>query len=425
MKKFMLVLWGILIACGVALFTAYHLVNVLPPEGSSYNIQVASVLEDGACGKCHNSNDELFDIQETITKLKNDSIIDEVTLAKIEYATITQHDMPPKSYYLLHWGSSINSVKKKILEEWVITNRKLLYPNAVVSENFNNEPVRPVPESVPTDLHKTELGRKLFFDERLSTDNSLSCNTCHTIAKGGVDNKQYSQGINKTLSEVNTPTVFKACLNFRQFWDGRASDLYSQLNEHLLDPSIMGNSSFKEIIKKLNEDNNLKDDFRKIYDEGITQTTVVETIVEFEKTLVMPDNRFDKYLKGSIKAISEAELIGYNIFKSNGCATCHSGIALGGQSTEKLGIYRDYFKDRGWKINGKDSGLYNQTFKEHDKYRFKVPALRNATLTKPYFHDGSQQTLFEAVGCMGKYQCNKKTTNEETKAIILFLNTLN
>jgi cytochrome c peroxidase len=412
MKKFVAVLSGILLACGIVLFAVYHLVNVLPPEGTSYNMQAISILEDATCENCHGDNNETFDIRETVKKLKNDTVINEVALAKIEYVTVTNPVMPPKIYCLTHWGTAINSSKTKLLKECINHQRSNYYNNTIVSELYVNEPVRPVQKMENTDGKKTELGRRLFFDNRLSADNSVSCNTCHHLKTGGTDNRQYSRGTGKTLSKVNTPTIFNACFNFKQFWDGRSSDLYSQLHEHLLDPSIMGNSSFEEIIEKLIDDKKLKDDFLKIYSDSISQISIIETIAEFEKTLVTPDSRFDKYLKGGLQSLNEAEIAGYKIFKSNKCATCHAGTILGGQSIEKLSIHGDYYKDRGWQPN------------EKDKAKFKTPGLRNVALTKPYFHDGSRQTLHDAVKSMGKYQSGTKLSDKDTKAIILFLNTL-
>jgi cytochrome c peroxidase len=310
-KKLVAVFSGILLAGAIVLFVVYHIVNVLPPEGTSYNIQATAIFEDAACEKCHRSNNDMFDIQETMAKLKKDTVIGEVSLAKIEYATVINPTMPPKTYYLTHWGAAINSSKKKLLEEWVNHQRSNYYlapksPKGDVSELFRNEPLRPVQKPEKTDNKKTELGRKLFFDVRLSADNSVSCNTCHRLETGGMDNRQYSQGAGKTLSKINTPTVFNACFHLRLFWDGRASDLYAQLREHLTDHSTMGNHSLKAIIEKLNEDENLKDRFLKIYRAGITPTTLIETVVEFEKTLVTSDSRFDKYLQGSLQTLNEA-----------------------------------------------------------------------------------------------------------------------
>jgi cytochrome c peroxidase len=413
MKRFVAILSGILLAAAAVMFSVYHLINMLPSGRMSYNTQAAAILENAACGKCHDSNNEIFDIHETVGKLKNDTAANETALAKIEYVTVMNRLMPPKTYCLTHWGTAINSAERKLLREWINYQRDNYYSSTAVFEPFRHEPLRPLREPESADDKKTELGRKLYFDKRLSADNSVSCNTCHNLAANGADNRQYSRGAGKILAEINTPTVFNACLSFRQFWDGRAADLHAQLHEHLFDPAIMRNHSFEEIIKKLAGDKNLKNDFLKIYHGGgITPESIVETIVAFERTLVTPNSRFDKYLKGSLQLLSEAEIVGYELFKANKCATCHAGMMLGGQSIEKLGIHGDYYKDRGWPANKKD------------KAGFKTPGLRNVARTKPYFHDGSRQTLHDAVKSMGKYQAGTKLSDRDTKAIVLFLNTL-
>jgi cytochrome c peroxidase len=412
MKRLVAILSGILLAVGVVMFITYHLINMLPSGNMSYNAQAAAILENAACEKCHNSNNEIFDIHETVEKLKNDTAAGETALAKIEYVTVTNRLMPPKTYCLTHWGTAINSAERKLLGEWINHQRDNYYSSTAVFEPFRHELLRPAQEPESMDDKKTELGRKLFFDRRLSADNSVSCNTCHTLSAGGADNRQYSRGAGSTLTEVNTPTVFNACLSFRQFWDGRAADLHAQLHEHLLEHTIMRNRSFEEIIEKLAGDRNLKNDFLKIYDDGITPANIIETVAAFEKTLVTSNSRFDKYLKGSLQLLNEAEVTGYELFKANRCATCHVGTALGGQSIEKLGIHGDYYKDRGWLPNKKD------------KAGFKTPGLRNVARTKPYFHDGSRQTLYDAVKSMGKYQTGTKLSDRDTKAIVLFLNTL-
>jgi cytochrome c peroxidase len=383
-----IVLSGILLAVGVMTFVIYHLMNELPPEGVSEDVQAMTILEDADCLSCHNGSNPFFDMRESMEQLKKGAALSEAALAKIEYTTVIQPSMPPSTYYLTHWGSSITSAKRLIIKDWIISQRKRFYPNPWATERFANEPVRVMIDTLKPDSAKAALGRQWFL---------VSCNSCHNLETGGTDNRQYSQALDHTLLEINTPTVFNTCLNFRQFWDGRAPDLTVQLYDHLSNPAIV---------------------------ENVMQNSVIEAIIEFEKTLVTPADRFDRYLRGSLQSLNEAEVIGYNLFKSKKCIICHAGMILGGQSIEKLGLYGDYFHDRGWELNKKDLGIYNQTLNEADKYKFKVPGLRNVAQTKPYFHDGSQQTLYDAVKSMAKYQSGAKLTDGETKAIVLFLNTL-
>jgi cytochrome c peroxidase len=332
--------------------------------------------------------------------------------------------MPPVRYHLIRWGSSITPAKQKILAEWIKSHRKEFYPNLPAAEIFRYEPVRPLPPSVPVNKKKAALGKKLFYDTRLSSDNTLSCSSCHNLQTGGVDNKQYPEGIRSILGKVNTPTVYNACFNHSQCWDGHAADLKSQITDHMLNPYEMANKSFDNVIKKLLKDKDIKNMFEKLYKEGITGASIIDAIEEFEKTLITPDCRFDKYLKGEEHILNTSEIRGYELFKSNKCTTCHAGIILGGQSCEIMGLYEDYFNDRGWDMTEEDQGRFKQTADEYDRYRFKVPGLRNVALTKPYFHDGSRQTLHEAVKIMGIYQSGHTIKDEDVNAIISFLETL-
>ena len=164
--------------------------------------------------------------------------------------------------------------------------------------------------------------------------------------------------------------------------------------------------------------------FDAIYPDGITQNNITDAIEEFERTLVTPDSRFDMWLRGDDTAITEDELEGYELFKKYDCATCHVGPNLGGQSYELMGLRRHYFADRGMELTNEDNGRYKETQDERDRHRFKVPGLRNVELTWPYYHDGTRQTLEEAVRDMALYQSGVALSDDETDKITSYLKTL-
>jgi cytochrome c peroxidase len=436
---------GIILAVILIMTIIYRLVNILPPDGISKDTQAMAILNDASCATCHRKNSTLpfyatfpvlgnrvrnergvlhFNIDGTVEKIGRGEVINEVTLAKIEMTTTVTGAMPPMTYNLIHWGSSITPAKQKILKEWIKSHREAFYPNLTATDRFKYEPVRPLPSSWPVDRNKALLGEKLFHDTRLSSDNTLSCFSCHNLQTGGVDKKQYPEGIGKILGKVNTPTIYNACFNHSQGWDGHAVNLKSQIAGHLLSPCEMANRSFNDILKKLRKDRELKHTFEKLYREGITETAIADAIETFEKTLLTPDCRFDKYLRGEEQILDKDEIRGYELFKSNKCAICHTGVILGGQSCEIMGLYKNYFNDRGWDLTKEDLGRFNQTADEYDRHRFKVPGLRNVALTKPYFHDGSQQTIHDAVKMMGIYQSGRSINDEEIRAIVAFLETL-
>ena len=286
------------------------------------------------------------------------------------------------------------------------------------------EPVRPIDRELVTDPAKVALGKALYHDTRLSLDNTVSCATCHEIENAGVDNHQYSHGVNDQLGGVNAPTVYNAVYNFVQFWDGRAKTLADQAAGPPLNPVEMASPSFDFIIAKLEADKAFAKEFAAVYPEGITEANITDAIEQYERTLITPDSRFDKWLRGDDAAISQEELEGYELFKKYDCATCHVGQNLGGLSYELMGLRNDYFADRGLEMTNEDNGRFKETLNERDRHRFKVPGLRNVEHTWPYYHDGTRETLEEAVRDMGTYQSGVSLKESEVNAMVAFLKTL-
>src|SRR5262245_28545972 len=272
-------------------------------------------------------------------------------------------------------------------------------------------------------MTKVLLGRRLFFDTRLSGDGTLSCASCHSFDHGGAEPRATSIGIGGAIGPINAPTVLNASLNFVQFWDGRAADLREQARGPLTNPIEMG-SSFHRVVVDLTADPTYVTDFRASYPDGITEPNIVDAIAEYEAALITP-SRFDRFLRGDQTVLSADERAGYDLFTGLGCASCHRGVNVGGTMYQRLGIGREYFgRDLGRPLTEADNGRFNVTRKESDRHRFKVPTLRNVTLTAPYFHDGSRAPLKAAVLLMGRYQHGRELDAEQIRLIVAFLGAL-
>lgn len=294
-----------------------------------------------------------------------------------------------------------------------------------LNEDFillNSEPIRPVPLSVAADPVKAALGKQLYYDSRLSADKSVSCASCHSLSQGGVDNLIVSFGAFGTKGVVNTLSVFNAVNNFTFFWDGRALTLEEQLDGPLLGPTEMANT-WPTILARLEEDVDYRRQFASLYPDGITQASVRDALGTFIRTLITPNARFDRYLRGDAGVLTEREKHGYQLFKDYGCVACHQGVNVGGNMYQVFGVAEDYFANRGY-ITKADLGRYNVTGNESDRHRFRVPSLRNVALTAPYFHDGSVDSLEQAVYVMARYQLGRNIVPRDAELIVEFLHTL-
>lgn len=440
-----IIVGGAIILAGLAI--TYRAVNQAPDPSLPINEQMAQIMDEGGCVFCHTATPSLpfyanfpvaktliaghvdegykaFDMAPMREALAQGSAVNEVDLAKVERC-IADGSMPLMSYYLVHWGSSLTTAKSDICLEWIKQHRATCYPNPLAAEAFKNEPVRPIPDVVPTDSAKVALGKELYHDTRLSGDGTVSCASCHAIETAGVDNEQYSDGINGQLGGINAPTSYNAVFNFVQFWDGRAATLAAQAAGPPLNPVEMGSSSFEEIAARLAADTDFAKRFCAVYPEGLNEQTITDAIAEYEKTLITPDCDFDRYLKGDFQAMTERQIEGYALFKEYKCATCHAGINMGGLSYEMMGQRADYFKDREMNVasglTDADNGRWAQTGIERDRYRFKTPTLRNVALTWPYYHDGSVATLEEAVAMMSQYQVGHIMPESDVQKVKEFL----
>ena len=445
MKK--LVRWCavVLLVAAAAMVVVYRAMNRVPSADLPLNEQVLQIFDDGGCLSCHSADPKVpfyakmpvagkivmkdidsgyraYDIEPVMEALKIDAEVSAVDLAKIEKVVLDDR-MPMPKYYLVHWGSSLTEAKKDIVLDWVKGERIAMY-NDGLPEDKAAEPVRPIDLTAEVDQEKVALGFALFHDTRLSVDNTVSCASCHDLSTAGVDNHQYSHGVDDQVGGVNAPTVYNAVYNFVQFWDGRAKTLANQAAGPPLNPIEMASTSFDEIIAKLQADKPFAKAFTAVYPDGLTEANITDAIEEFERTLITPNSRFDKWLRGDNEAITADELSGYELFKKYDCATCHVGPNLGGQSYELMGLRRHYFADRGLELTVEDNGRFKETQLERDRHRFKVPGLRNVEHTWPYYHDGTRETLEDAVRDMGIYQSGVELTSLEVDQITSFLKTL-
>ncbi|MCB9256569.1 MAG: c-type cytochrome [Chitinophagales bacterium] len=271
---------------------------------------------------------------------------------------------------------------------------------------------------------KIALGHALYFDTRLSLTGNNSCNSCHNLASFGVDNLPTSPGDNGGFGDRNSPTVLNAALHSMQFWDGRMKDVEEQAGGPILNPVEMAIPSQEFLMNRLKDIELYQKMFAAAYpneEDLFTYKNVQYAIASFERELLTP-SRFDEYLKGNKAALSKQEKQGMMSFVLNGCATCHNGALLGGNSFQKFGVYDEYWKHTGSKKI--DLGLSGVSTKDGDKHMFKTPSLRNVAETAPYFHDGSVADLEEAIAIMGKIQLNKELSEAEVSNIAAFLKAL-
>lgn len=279
------------------------------------------------------------------------------------------------------------------------------------------EPIQPLPRAMDYDKAMAELGKRLFFDPRLSLDGRVSCASCHDPSVGGAESRRVSRGVYQRMGKLNSPTVFNAYFNFRQFWDGRAKDLQEQAAGPIHSPLEMA-MDCADIEAVIDMDESYPGLFRQVFgDRKWTLADVQRAIAEFEKALITPDARFDRYLRGELELRAD-ELAGYRLFKSLGCIACHNGINVGGNSYQYLGAVNpvDGFAEVG--------DLFGRTGDPFDHNRFKVPTLRNVELTAPYMHDGSIDELPEVLRTMAFHNLGFELSDDEVVKLIAFLKSL-
>lgn len=278
-------------------------------------------------------------------------------------------------------------------------------------------PEAPVPDDNPMTEAKVDLGHKLFFEPKLSRSGIISCNTCHVVGAAGIDHRDVAIGEQGRLGPRNTPTVYNAAFLKAQFLDGRVETLEEQavgpIQAHVemdLTPeeamNRLDNVGYRPIFESAFPDE----------EAPFTFDNLAKAIASFERTLITHGSPFDDYLEGDPEALTPEEIEGLEMFQNFGCISCHSGPLLGGRSFTRF----THAAERG----GEDTGRFGVTGQPEDMYVFRVAPLRNVELTYPYFHDGSAETLEEAVSIMGESQLGRTFNEEEINKIVAFLKTL-
>jgi len=287
----------------------------------------------------------------------------------------------------------------------------------MVKQMFGTEPSAPAVDN-PGTPEKVALGKALYHDASLSKNGNLSCASCHDLANYGVDNKPTSPGSDGKNGERNTPTVYNAHRQFVQFWDGRAPTVEEQALKPVLNPVEHGVADEPALVAKMKARPELVEGFQKAFPgsgDPVTAGNFKLAIGAFERTLVTK-SRWDEYLDGNQKALTNEELVGLKTFMDSGCITCHMGRLLGGHMYQKVGLIKPY--------PSQDTGRMQVTGSEADKFLFKVPTLANCEKTAPYYHDGKIATLEEAVKNMAEIQLGQNLPAEKVAAIVTFLKAL-
>jgi cytochrome c peroxidase len=265
------------------------------------------------------------------------------------------------------------------------------------------EPITPIPAVPPQDSRRVILGERLFNDSRLSHDDTHSCSSCHDVRTNGASTNARDLTPAERPFALNTPTVFNASLSFRLNWEGNVRSLEDHVELTLRNPAIMA-SSAEEAVRKLRADPEAVGQFREAYGREPDVAALLDAIATYERSLLTPGSRFDRWLAGDAAAISSQELSGYQQFKSLGCISCHQGVNVGGNLFQRHGIFHP--------------------LGSREPVVVRVPSLRNVATTPPYFHDGSAPTLAEAIRAMGIAQLDRVLTDQQVDAIVAFLETL-
>ena len=284
------------------------------------------------------------------------------------------------------------------------------------------EPIEPLPRSVPTDPARVGLGERLFHDVRLSGNKSLSCASCHPLDRNGMDGQPRAHGPDEQRPLRNTQTIFNVRFSPFLNWVGRYETLEDITGFVLTSPTLMG-SSWPDILRTLKADPAYAATFAATYPQGISEQSVLDALASFQRSLITPNSRFDRYLNGDAGALTAGEWGGYQLFKSYGCVACHQGINVGGNLFQKFGVFSHLVPTR-YAPDHADQGRFLFTADDLDREVFRVPSLRNVAVTAPYFHDGRAPTLEDAVDTMARAQLGRTLSAAEIHLIVQFLGSL-
>ena len=289
-----------------------------------------------------------------------------------------------------------------------------------------------IPKDNPQTPEKIELGKMLYFDPRISIDGTISCNSCHNVMADGADMRSFGAGVQGKRGGRASPTVWNSAFMTVQFWDGRAPSLEEQAKGPMTNPVEMAMPDHKLVVERIQKIPGYVDAFKKVFpkDKKITIDNVAKAIASYERTLITPNSKFDKYMKGDKKAMNAQEIRGMKLVEEIGCTSCHNGVNFAGDGFKMgEGHYQPFPQIPGSEYDKKydllsDLGRYDVTKKDEDKNHWRVPTWRNIALTAPYFHNGKVKTLDEAVRVMAKTQLGLDLKKKQVEDIVAFLNAL-
>jgi cytochrome c peroxidase len=284
------------------------------------------------------------------------------------------------------------------------------------------EAIVPLPRTVAADPARAALGARLFADPQLSRDGVRSCASCHPLDRGGMDGQRRARANDGKKLLRNTPTIFNLAFDLFYNWDGSTESLPVHDARVLHSPALMDMDDGL-LLSRLQNDSAYRQGFAQAYRDGLTVSNVIDALAVYERTLVTPDSRFDRYLRGERGVLSAEERRGFQLFSSLGCIACHQGQNIGGNLLQRFGVFEDTSTQR---LAGEpiDYGRYTATGDEADREVFRVPSLRNVAVTAPYFHDGRAPTLSMAVATMARVQLGRPVADQDIQAIVAFLKTL-
>lgn len=291
----------------------------------------------------------------------------------------------------------------------------------------------PVPADNPQTEAKISLGKQLFFDPRLSASGTVSCNSCHNVMGSGTDNIRTSFGVEGKRGGRNSPTVWNSAYLSAQFWDGRAATLEDQAKGPILNPVEMAMPDETSAVERIRAIPGYVQQFKSVFGgaEPVTYDNIAKAIASYERTLITPNSPFDRFMKGDKTALSASAQRGMQTVQEAGCTACHSGpvfagpaaLAVGQGFFQRFPIFTDNEYVSKYKLD-EDPGRFESTGKEADRHMWRVPTWRNVALTAPYFHNGSVDTLDEAVRVMAKTQLDRDLSEQQVVDIVAFLDSL-
>ena len=246
-----------------------------------------------------------------------------------------------------------------------------------------------IPGDNPLTAEKVELGKQLYFDKRLSRDNTIACASCHDPEKGWSNGDRFATGVRSQVGGRSAPSIINAAYAPLQFWDGRAKELEGQALGPIQNPIEM-DMTLDEVVARLNTIEGYKQQFQRVFNTEVTADGIAKAIAAFERTILSGDAPYDRFKAGDKTALSEAAQRGMKVFFNKAhCSACHTGPSFSDQAFHNIGV--------GMESDKPDLGRYEISKLEGDKGTFKTPTLREIARTAPYMHDGRFATLEEVV----------------------------